>query len=474
MDSLLEPSYKPYFRTFEEISKWLKWDSQSRDNVSTAFARVKNTWHCLVPYAKVVSPAFSVEWEQDHQVFSFTDGHHSTPQRMALSTIINTARYFNTRVQESLYSIFPPCFSRLDLGTLNLKDDLTGTPIFQQEVNFIITKPIINKLHHLVLKSGVRTRDRHKVQSFLKKEQEFLQVLLVAITLTIGIPPQRTDLAEIRYKGSSDGTQCRNIVLSNGGVLLATPQKRINGRIFPASVWSFPPEVGDALTIYICIVRPTAIKLMETIGEKPHRDLFTHLFGYNHARRPGKCAWSTRRISEIIENTTEQHTQVRLMPTHLSGIMKAIYRHYFPLMNNTWRVKSSTTSANSQAGHTQITSDLNYGLSTNLPPGISMTSSTFSFLVEKSRAWHAIIGTSPSQWSLAENMERISVVKHTYDQIATLHRARWVVCRSYDFSGTLERNATRTRAAEILRRQPFLKFPLDVVCIKRASLYSFG
>ena len=415
-----------------------------------------------------MSPAFSVEWEGDNQAFTFTNGHHS-PQRMALSTIVDMARYFNAGVQGCLDSIFPSCFSRSDFEVRKLTDDLSGAPIFEQEANFVITKPIIDRLHHAMLKNGVRLTDRQKVQGFLKKEQEILRVLLIAITLTIGIPPLPTDLAEIRYKASLNGTHCRSIFLSNGSVLLATAQRRINGRIYPASVWTFPPEVGDALMVYICIVRPTAIKLMETVGEKPHHDLSTHLFASNHARRPGKRAWNPTHISEIIKNATKEHTQVRLTPTQLCGIIKAIYGHYFPLMTFTRRVKTSTTSANSQAGHNQITSDLNYGLSTDLPPGISMRGSTFSFLVEKSRAWHAVIGTGPSHWSLAENMERISVVKHTYDLIAALHRARWLVCCFYDFSGTLDRNATRARAAEILRAQPFLKFPLDIVCIKCCS-----
>lgn len=392
---------------------------------------------------------------------------------MALSTIVDTARSFNARVQGCLDSIFPSCFSCSDFDVRKLRDDLTGTPIFEQEVNFVIAKPIIDKLHHAVLKNGERLRDRQKVQSFLKKDQGFLRVLLVAITLTIGVPPQPTDLAGIRYKAGLDCTQCRNIFLSNGSILLATPQRRINGRIFPASVWTFPPEVGDALIVYICIVRPAAIKLMQTVGEEPHRDLFTHLFVHNHGRRPGKRGWSAPHISEIIEIAMKEHTQIRLTPTHLSRIMKAIYRHYFPSMTITQHVKSSTASANLQAGHNQITSDLNYGLSTNLPPGISMRGSTFSFLVEKSRAWHGVIGAGPSHWSLAENMERISVVKHMSDQIAALHRARWLVCRYYNISGILDSNATRTRAAEILRTQPFLEFPHDMVCIKFCSPSQF-
>ena len=212
---------------------------------------------------------------------------------------------------------------------------------------------------------------------------------------------------------------------------------------------------------------------METVGEKPHHDWFTHLFVHNHSRRPGKRALSAPHISETIENATKEHTQIRLTPTHLSHIMKAIYRHYFPSMTITHRVTTSMTSANLQAGHNQITSDLNYGLSTNLPPGISMCDSTFSFLVEKSRAWHAVIGTGPSHWSLAENVEGILVVKHMSDQIAAFHRTRWLVCRFYDFFGILDRNVMRTRAAEILRTQPFLKFPNDMVRIKFCSPSNF-
>ena len=443
----------------------MQWDVQLKENMSTAFARLKNTWFSIAPYAKIVNPAVCIEWEQDGQAFTFTNNQCLTPRRLALSTIIDMASDFSAQVQESLDSLLPPGFSRSLFDIHNLKDDLTGTPIFEQEANFTILKSIIDDLHHAVLKDGVRMQDRRKVQYFLKKEQEFLDVLLVAIVLTIGIPPQAAQFAEIRW-ASLDGKHCRNIFLLNKEILLALSQRRVNSRIYPALVWAFPPEVGDALAFYVCIVRPAAIKLIETVGEKPHCDRFTHLFIVNCASRRGTHAWDGRKISTTIENATKEHTQLRLTLTHLYCIMKEIYKHHFPFITISQHVRSSTTIANSQGGHTQLTSDFHYGLSKSLPSGISMSNAFFSFFVEKSKAWHGVIGARPSHWSLSESMRKISSMKHRCNLSAALHSARWLVCRFYDFSGTLDGHATRVRAVEILHTKSYLKFPFDMVSIE--------
>ena len=431
--------------------------------MSTAFARVKNTWFQIAPYAKIANPALLIEWEQGDQAFTFTDGQDFTPRKLGLSTIIDTARYFINRVQESLESILPSgyCLSLLNLR--NLKDDLTGTPIFEQEANFDIIKPVIDELHHAVLKD-VQSYKPRLVQHFLKKEQEFLDVLLVAIVLSIGIPPQAGQLSEIRYRASSDG--CRGIFLSNQSVLLAMPRRRANSREYPALVWALPPQVGNTLLFYVSVIRPTAIKLIETVKETPHGDLFTHLFAYNHARRPGRRAWTPRHISTTIETATIHHTQLCLTLSQLYRIMKEIYEHHFPFITISRRLRSHTTTANLQAGHHQITADFHYGLSQSLPPGISMSNTAFFFRLEKSRIWHGVIGACPSHWSVAEGVMKISSAVNQHNQIAALHRARWLICRFYDFSGTLDRKATRAQAAAILQRRPFLKFPVDMVCIE--------
>jgi hypothetical protein len=95
-----------------------------------------------------------------------------------------------------------------------------------------------------------------------------------------------------------------------------------------------------------------------------------------------------------------------------------------------------------------------------------MSDTVFYFRLEKSRIWHGVIGVSPSHWSVAGDMGKILSVAHQHDQITALHRARWLICRLYDFSGTLDRSATRVRVTEILQTQPFLKFPVHVVRIR--------
>ncbi len=448
----------------------MQWDVQSKENISTAFARMKNTWFSIAPHAKIANPAVRIEWEEDGQAFTFTDNQCLTPRRLALSTIINMASYFSARVQESLYSLLPSGFSHSLFDIRNLKDDLTGTPIFEQEANFTTLKSIIDDLHHTVLKDGARMHDRRKVQFFLAKEQEFLSVLLAAIVLTMGIPLQAAQFAEIRFRASSDGKHCWNIFLSNNEILLALPQRRVNSRIYPALVWAFPPEVGGSLAFYVCVVRPAAIKLIETVGEKPHHNLFTHLFIVNRATRRGTHAWDGRQISTTIENATKEHTQIRLTLTHVHCIMREIYKHHLPFITISQRIGSRTMVANSQGGHTQLTSDFHYGLGKSLPSGISMSDAFFSFLVEKSKAWHGVIGACPSHWSVSESIRKISSVRHRYNLSAALHRARWLVCRFYDFSGILDRNATRARAVEILHTKSYLKFPFDTVSIECSSI----
>ena len=438
--------------------------------MSTAFARVKNTWFSISPFAKIANPAVQIEWEQGGQAFAFTDSQCLTPRRLILSTIIDMATYFGAQVQISLDSLLPFGFSHSRFNINDLTDDHSGTPVFEQEENFATTKPLIDDLHHALLKDGVRTQNRQKVRCFLTKEQEFLGVLLIAIVLTIGIPPQAAQFTEIRYRTSSDGKHSPNIILHNQDILLAMPQRKINSRIFPALVWALPPEVGNTIAFYVCIVRPAAIKLMETVGEEPHRDLFTHLFVVNRASRRGTRAWSGPQISATVETATKEHTQLRLTLTHLYCIMKEIYNHHFSFISISQHARSNTMTANSQGGHTQITSDFYYGLSKTLPPGISMSDSFFSFLVEKSKTWHGVIGARPSHWSLSQSIRKIDVVKHRYNQSAALHRARWLVCRYYDFSGTFDRDTTRAKAVELIRTKPFLKFLIDTVSLERASL----
>ncbi len=441
--------------------------------MSTAFTRVKNTWHRIAPFAETANPAILIEWEENKQEFKYTDGRCLVPRGIALSTMVNMARHFTSNVQDALESLLPTSFNWQTLNTLSMKDNLSGTPFSKQQPNLAIINPLIDSLYDALLKTEGKGSPLIKrlIRSYLEKEQKFLQALLLAIALTIGIPPRAGQLANIRYMASSDGIECRNIFLRNNIVSLAISQQQRNSHKCRALVWTFPPEVGNILVFYLSVVRPVTIKLLQEAGKKLHSDHHSHLFIYNHARRPGRLVWSAVHAANILEEETQSYTGHTLTLTHLYQFMTSIYKRHFPLLVVSRHVKPATSIANLQADHDQTMSDFNYGLTTTLPSGMFMTNSSFSMFVERSAAWHATIGMCPAYQSVLENARSVHDVRKRINKILALHHARWLVVHSYDFSGTDEKSARRTQAIELLQSAQFLDFPIEPVSVQVAFVF---
>jgi len=105
----------------------------------------------------------------------------------------------------------------VDISTLRDNRSL-GQSLFEQEPNRAIFTPYARSFYNVVISDLTRSQEE-----FHSQEQKLLQVLLAAISTTIGIPLQAFQLARMLYKENEENCHKYSLYIKKGIVVLGWP-----------------------------------------------------------------------------------------------------------------------------------------------------------------------------------------------------------------------------------------------------------
>ena len=139
----------------------------------------------------------------------------------------------------------------------------------------------------------------------------------------------------------------------------------------------------------------------------------------------------------------------------LRQLFTAIYRKHFPDLINLGTV---TSPANKQGGHSQDTSDKNYGLMVGPLCNLKLTDQTIDQFMGVSHCWQALLGLLPpdpkTQKALYKTLYKTTDMKTRVTRLIAMDVVRGAICHFYGLGGSAKES--RQRAFSLLMSKPFM------------------
>jgi hypothetical protein len=427
---------------------------------------MKAVWLIIWPHAINAMTKTSMQWDLDGHVLTYSDSK-CTPHQIPLNDLRAFACSLLGEVQKGLEELLPCDMKAADLlnavDLSSLKDDSARQQsLFEQ--NEEIFQPLIKKVFESVHKLLTRTvgakskyRSDH-LKKWFRKEQDLLQSILLAYFFSCGIPPRGFQAAELRFASSRDGK--RNIFLMKGFLVFGWPRSKAFSRAVQASLWSLPPALGKVVTIYLGILRPVMLRIAQDAKLDSSPDAKHMLFANTIATSNRVGSWSSEYLGGLLKERTMEQMGLPLGAPRLRQIMSAIFRKHLsclidPLSGSLYQAHIRTSYANLQAGHTQQTSNLHYGVGFGPSSGLSLSDAEVDRFMEVSQAWQAILGLILGSRQILDCLYGVPQYQKGLCAQFAYERVRSLVCRHYKLGGESRANSAAA-AQNLLSSLPFV------------------
>ncbi len=266
-------------RLLDEYGKWIECWSQSKHRTATAFSKIKCLWVIIFPYQGQVCSGTRIEWTDQGHALSYYDHSCRQPFFFRLSTYLTMVQQLVNDAQNLYISFLPRGYDSPTVDISTLRDNRSlGQSLFEQEPNRAIFTPYARSFYNVVISDLTRSQEE-----FHSQEQKLLQVLLAAISTTIGIPLQAFQLARMLYKENEENCHKYSLYIKKGIVVLGWPWSKSFRSAYQASLWALLIDVGTILLNYLGIICPASIRLLQKDKMDIHNDLHTHIFAFKSA-----------------------------------------------------------------------------------------------------------------------------------------------------------------------------------------------
>ncbi|RXW16136.1 hypothetical protein EST38_g9718, partial [Candolleomyces aberdarensis] len=258
-------------------------------NHNSCAARLYDLWGAVEECAKIEPPAVNVSWTAGLSSFSIADGQgHIITKPTQFSDLQKTSQAAATEPLRMLQTLLLYSEERL---TQIFRELMDNDDPFSSDRNRSIFEKTCQQLSQRLSTSGLSLSRCNNAgltiavdegHAFLASTYKLLVSLLVGIAYTSGIPPRGFQIERLRYKKKDN--EKTNIILrasseSGHRVFIAFPNAKQHKSAYNVA-WLLPPNLGMALVLYLGIIRPIEIQLLENI--QAHRGklalLESHIF----------------------------------------------------------------------------------------------------------------------------------------------------------------------------------------------------
>lgn len=393
-------------------------------------------------------------------VFTYST-HHVSCHKIKFLDMKALTKSLITQGKEKLLLLLP---SKLDPKELNiqesdLKDNMAFTEsIFEQNVTLF--NPLEDKVfdqliaeweerHQLRKQKGEAVMLR-KVQEWLDEEEKLIECILGGISLSSGIPARGFQMSDFLYTSSKEGK--RNLFIYKSNVVLGFPKSKAFSRTIQDSLWALPPGLSQTVLLYLGIIRPVSIRLINMLHRKPSYLAKTHFF-VTARRSLQSVSNRSYKINTVVQLQTHSALGLRLSMGMLRQLITAIFRKHLSDMIDL--VDSSMTSiVNQQADHSQHTAN-HYGQNSGSLTGLTLSDSEIDKFIESSHAWQALLGIRSPGQKMQERLLKIpAVCLMEGNKMIAMDQVRSALCHEYGIGGPCW-ETSRTKARDMLRMRPF-------------------
>ncbi len=221
---------------------------------------------------------------------------------------------------------------------------------------------------------------------YIRKVDEFLELLAILVLLTGGLPMRGTELAALKH--SNDRCTSRNFVIESGHVVVVSEYNKtesVAGRPM-VIVRYLPDQVGALVLAYLADVRPFVELVEVTLGLRvgdPRSPLMWEREG---------VPWSTEKISDVLGRISDDALGVHLTISKWRHIAIAIDRDLLACSSSRILTEEQQSTVNHvlQAGHGTEVAQHHYALSMEML--VRTTHESITAFRRISNEWHQLFG----------------------------------------------------------------------------------
>lgn len=476
----------------DECIKWISNTPSTATSQPTAFRRIKEFWVPIWREAQKCLSAIRVEPDSTGLVFFYSEARLMDPIQISLTGLKETVSVLTNETIDILHSLLPsemkPEEFRVTISDLNDHPKRVES-VFEQ--NTAVFEDLVQKVYDGLMKDGEERfrmlqmdNRRRRVpaakneghQTWLDLEENLLKHLLCMICLTSGIPARSFQLADFRYTSSADAK--RNLYILKSTIVIGWPRSKSFNRTIQAAVWALPPLLGEALLLYLGVIRRVSITFTKAVGRVPAVQTLTHFFvtapSVAGEKRVNQPIWTGSQINRVLKTTlASSPLEAELTPSMLRHVCTAIYKTHFPQMINPNKrntfVMEVTSIVNRQGDHSQQTTNQNYAIGNG---EFDLTDAEIDQFFVVSFTFQAVVGSTPGSRNILENLRKLPAFVEAENQKIAMDRARILVLTKYRVRGKEE-------AVSVLADRPFaLRAGLeklgDDVLLEVLSFLQFG
>jgi hypothetical protein len=433
--------------------KWIECRSQSKHRAATAFSKIKQLWLIIHPYGAQVNGGTRIDWMDQGHTLSYNDPGCRQPFQIRLSSFLVMVQQLVNNAKDLYRSFFPLEYKPPTINISDLKDNGSlGQSIFEQPSNHAIFTPLADVFYNAAIADSTRSQ-----QEFHHQEQKLLQALLVAVSMTTGIPPRASQLAGILYKASDVNCHKRNLYIKKGIIVLgwARASKSLKS-VYQASFWALPGDLGEIILNYLGIIRPASIKLLQSESMDIPNGLNTHIFAFTKSPKSKSSAWPSTHITAVLKAATGLKIGFEMSPARLRQLMTAVYRKHFPAFI---QVTPFRTLIHYRAGHATYTTPENI-FHDFFGSRVSISDESVSHHISVSQVWQGVLGMLPNRCGFFASIRGPSERRIRDNQASALDQARWLIYRSFS---VLDATKVREKALNVLADRSFISIPSEPV-----------
>lgn len=365
-----------------------------------------------------------------------------------------------TQGKEQLLSLFPSKLNpeELNVHESDLNDSMASTKsIFEQ--NSTVFNPLVNKVFDQLMEEGEERYQlwkekgrQRKVQEWLDGDENLIEYILGGISLSSGVPARGFQMSDFLYASSEEGK--RNLFIYKSNVVIGFPKSKSFSRTTQDSLWALPPHLSQTVLLYLGVIRPVSMRLINVVHRKTSYLAKTHIFVT--AQSWESVGTRSSKINTIVQGQTRSAIGVPLSMGTLRQLITAIFRKHLSDMIDLPAADSNATSiVNRQADHTQQTAN-HYGQNAGSTTGLNMSDSDIDKFIESSHAWQVLLGIRSPGQKMQERLHKIPAdCLKEGNQMIAMDQVRSALCQEYGIGGP-NWGTSQKRAREVLRMSPFM------------------
>lgn len=287
----------------------------------------------------------------------------------------------------------------------------SASPLLYDDIQGAELQDIINRIWKAYQCEGVLFADggseavASELWILLEKEQRFLEVFVVYLTVASGNPPDPQGFSDLRIQEVS--SLPRSFYRFGQDLVVAVPSTRSRSQN-PAAAKLLPlcSRMSILMTSYISCIRPVLLGLSQCFVRA--KDL-VHYQGYLFAGIHGR--WTIDCFNTVLTAETVGSPIQGLKFSDIRLVSKQIHRYQFTTDASAEVdvIPGNLAAVNHQGDHTNDTVSKNYGIDGSIP--FQLSTITAMVRMQAVQQWTAVLGLSVASGLTSQEIDDIPILR---------------------------------------------------------------